>query len=195
MKRFGPEMFEKVARAGAQGLLIALALAACSEDVPPELDPNTFGGAHREQIEHNCDLAIACAREDEPVDEGAFDRCVLATAGGLNTNPASQLSFLITYRRCSALPACDFDLCAGAGSMGFGQQQLAKVQHTCEAKVQCASERGTPFPNVGEVLENCILDTIIGLDPLGGAERQAFQDNYYQCAHLTGCAYTQCFPF
>jgi hypothetical protein len=196
MKRPRPEKLEKLARALAQVLTVAFALLGCSEDPPPELAEGTFGGEHREQIEYNCDNAIACAMEDEPVHEGAFDECVIREAGKLNVaSPEAQLSFLVAFARCGQLSGCDFVMCGQAGGMGFGQQQIAKVQHKCQAQVQCASEMGTPVPDPAGALETCILQTIIYLDPLPGAQRQSFQDSYWPCAQLQGCAFDQCFPY
>jgi hypothetical protein len=194
MKRFGPEMTTRLTRCAA-GVSMILALAACGADPHPALAEGTFGGAHQVEIERACSAAVSCLMETEDQPESVFEDCVIQTAEMLNPAMDLQFNFLLADRRCSRFNGCDSVNCRQATGGGFGVQQISKVTHRCQAMVQCAAEMGTPYPNAQAAQDACVLDTIISLDPLGSAERQAFQDTYWPCAMLSGCAFDACFPF
>lgn len=180
-------------------LLAALGATSCSdtEELPPYLAANTYAGQHRAEVEYNCSQAHACAQMMMvDVTEQAFDMCVAMSATSLNaTDPISQLTWLVKVNRCQSPDACRYNTCVTQGGAGFGEVQIAKVTHSCDARTQCAMQTGMPIGDPTRYRNDCLLQRILQLDTYSTDAQAAYQDAYWPCASLQACQFTACFPY
>jgi hypothetical protein len=181
-------------------LLIALAASsACSdaEELPPYLAANTYAGQHRADVEYNCSQAHACAElQMRGLEDNAFEQCVAMLATSLNTaDGMSQLSWLVKVNRCKAPEPCRYNTCVTEGGIGFGEIQIAKVMHSCNARVQCALETGSLAGDATATYNQCLLQRILALDAYGTDAQAAYQNAYWPCSTLQSCQFTSCFAY
>jgi hypothetical protein len=170
---------------------------ACSPEPDPGYEDGTYAAAHRQYIEADCDRRFVCAqRKEESLTEDAYDNCLTDQAMKLNANLMNaQFKFELGQKRCPITDQCHYVACMDSGVVGFGEQQLDKVQYTCRQKVQCSIDNGVQIGAPEAAYHSCLLDSVVQLDTFQNEVRIAFQEGYFRCVPMTSCAFNVCFGF
>jgi len=174
----------------------ALLAPACSPEEDPGFESGTWAGAHRREIEIDCDRRYVCAqRTADHLTEAAFDNCLTDQAMKLNADAAAQFKFQLSMMRCPNMDECRYVECADSGFVSYGEQQLPKVQYTCQQKVQCSIDNQMLANDPNAAFESCVLQSVQVLDTFPNESRIDFQESFFPCMPMTSCAFITCFGY
>jgi hypothetical protein len=178
--------------------LVALVSLACEEEPPPGFEDGSFGAAHREQIERDCDRRVMCAARTNPhLRSDAFDYCVTENAKSLNdpAKAAFRFHWTLGINRCFQEDACQYTDCVDSTYLSWGESQLPKITNICAQQKQCFIEMGTLGVSPQEFDETCPIFGVLAADMIVSDQRPSFTNAYFQCETLVSCAFDMCFPF
>lgn len=176
-------------------VLALLTLVGCSEETDPHFANGTYASSHRGAIELDCDKRVMCAEmTNDYLRKDAFEDCVRTQAMNLNDFPESRLKFHLGVNRCVG-SVCQYVDCVQSGFVSYGEQQLDKVQYTCQQKVQCALDNKTLGSDPSSAFESCVIQSVLTLDTFSNEARASFQQAFFPCLPMTSCAFLSCFPY
>ena len=167
---------------------------ACGDDKPPLFDPGTFTGMHQQEILKDCQESLQCrAQMGMELPEDPMNRCVQDSAERLEESTDRQDSFLRKFGRCSNYVVCDYYNCATSNVSGYGDTQIDKVTHDCNASIDCEVANGSFTGERTSALQGCVSSRTGTLDSFTQTQRQRYESVFATCMPLMGCMFTTCF--
>ena len=175
---------------------ITLTLACGETEVDP-LDPSTFAGMHKAEIEYDCNQTVSCKLQmgmevlPDPINE-----CVRATAAHVEgLSDAAKMQFLVNYNSCYMFVVCDYFNCVQSDGAGWGQTQMDKVTYDCQQEIECGRVSGTFTGDIPTALNNCIAVNLGVLRNFTREQRDQYVTAFTQCGNMLSCDFRNCFPF
>ena len=177
-------------------LCATISLACGGEDVDP-LDPSTFAGMHRAEIEFDCKQTVDCKlRMGQEVLDDPYNTCVKDTAKIIEAMADSgKMQFLINYNSCSSFVVCDYLNCAQSDAGGWGETQIEKVTYDCQQEIECGRISGTFTGDIPSALSNCIAVNVGVLRNFSREQRDMYTSSFATCGMMLACDFRNCFPF
>jgi hypothetical protein len=180
---------------GAMLAVCVFGAAACGADEKPLFDEGSFTGINEAAIEYDCMETLQCKAQTETLSEGnTVASCKEGSAKVLQTDEAKQMSFLRKFGRCMAFSVCSYFNCTQENpNASYADMQRPKLEHTCQAEIDCRVTMGTFTGERASALQGCIQLWSGMLDNLAPDSRLRFETAHTQCMALTGCQYASCF--
>jgi len=173
-----------------------LTLACGGGEVDP-LDPSTFAGMHRGEIEYDCTQTVQCKRQmEQEVLEDPVNNCVRDTAAHVEKlSDAEKMQFLVNYNSCYMFVVCAYWNCVQSDAAGWGETQMDKVTYDCQQEIECGRVSGTFTGDIPSALNNCIAVNLGVLRNFSTEQRNQYVSAFTTCGNMLSCDFRNCFPF
>lgn len=168
--------------------------SGCGEEKPPLFDPSTFSGMHQQEIMKDCAESLQCRVQiGMELPDDPMKACLEQSAERLESSSDIQQTFLRKFGRCMSYVVCDYYNCATSNVSGYGDTQIDKVTHDCNASIDCEVANGSFTGERTSALQGCVSSRTGTLDSFTQTQRQRYESVFATCMPLMGCMFTTCF--